>query len=402
VDKGIIFTNNMSEYQMRYTTDLKIVGRYQNISMGGVVCSLANSVHVHGDTRVLVFPPSHPYYSYIEFGAGDFGLLPEKLYKYQSGTSVTGYTKLYIESGTLIRNASSTKRHRLFTVFDGGTLDLVDMVLAQGLLTGQDTPYEGFTAEDELKYCGGLTPSNKCYGGLILVITKGNLFARSTHFVGGSAWSGGAIYAGDEVNIVLGSNSDYKPCSPYFGNNNFAKQPFIIFSDGVGFCRTGYKRGYDAIPDVHPWNTNTDCNITPAVIFQGNRAVSDTLLPLSQGGGIYAMNWKNLIWNPWNSHSERMKSKTKCKSAYRPMCKPSNTKCKPSMHKFQNNSATTSGGGLYVSSSSKNSDGWVKDVIENVVFERNRAGWSGKLIFCFSGQLQDPNGPDFSFSFVYS
>ena len=99
------------------------------------------------------------------------------------------------------------------------------------------------------------------------------------------------------------------------------------------------------------------------------------------------MNWKNLIWNPGKSFGERAKS---------------NTKCKPSMHKFQNNSATTSGGGLYVSSSSKKSDGWVKDVIENVVFERNRAGWSGKLIFCFSGQLQDPNGPDFSFSFVYS
>ena len=63
------------------------------------------------------------------------------------------------------------------------------------------------------------------------------------------------------------------------------------------------------------------------------------------------------------------------------------------MHKFQNNSATTSGGGLYVSSSSKNSDGWVQDVIENVVFERNRAGWSGELKFCFLGRPQEPIGP---------
>jgi predicted outer membrane repeat protein len=85
------------------------------------------------------------------------------------------------------------------------------------------------------------------------------------------------------------------------------------------------------------------------------------------------MNWKNLIWNR--------------------QIHPKKKKCK-AIHKFQNNSATTSGGGLYVSSSSKNSDGyWVQDVIENVVFERNHAGWSGELKFCFLGRPQEPSGP---------
>jgi predicted outer membrane repeat protein len=192
---------------------------------------------------------------------------------------------------------------------------------------------------------------------------------------------------------VLGSNSDYKPCSPYIGTKSkySSYQSYIVVDfdgDGAVSC-SSYAGETDPIPDVHPWNTNTDCNISPAVTFQGNRAVSDLLLPPSYGGGIYAMNWRNIIWKmgpsmtmggDYGEHAINI------------------TKCKPSMHTFQNNSAITSGGGLYVSSSSKNSDDWVKDVIENVVFKRNRAGLSGELNFCFPGQPQETSGPDLFFS----
>ena len=264
-------------------------------------CSTINNTHE--EYRSLCGPDSESVFQYIDMD-GLACSLSSAVVVGGISTGTRYNTKLFIKNGTITRNASSKIAHRLFTVHYA-TLDLTNMVLAQGLVVhpGQNGINPCESEGDDL-----------CYGGLVF-LSSGDLEARATHFLDGEAYSGGAIYARLSSSVDLSSYGFYAlsdPSCSIEGNRAQNKGGGIFVGEGSILYNSLYN-DYDSIKSLIKNNTvgyinigqpiHTDLKIHGrSVASYPCYAENQTVKKCSHyamGGGIYLESSKQRKNNFW-------------------------------------------------------------------------------------------------------